>query len=382
MFRLRIPTYDDAKNIVSEKGNTIFYEIKHKINGVNLSVFNYRYPSYTDFLDNDVDFREMRGLTFVFNDDGSYKRYVLLKKFWNINQVPESMYDMVKDYKLLSSYNKEDGSVISFIKINEEIIPKSKMGFDNDQVIKSGIVYNSNRNIKQFVEYCFDNDIVSIWEYVSFKNKIVLDYDKDNLILLRLRDNKTGDYIDIEEYRNMGFDVAEQDNITIEDAMLTFPNIVDKEGTVFTLQSPNGEKVMVKKKTDWYLLRHNLLTNDINKENYVIHSILDNTIDDIISQLETTDITKREFIEDIQNIVNFKISMTVREVKEFLKKYEGDKKSFSLEYGKHPLFHFAIGYVNGIDLFEMVTLFFTKKTSKLHNAQKWLEKSRDEYEKS
>jgi hypothetical protein len=164
--------------------------------------------------------------------------------------------------------------------------------------------------------------------------------------------------------------------------MLTFPNIVDKEGTVFTLQSPNGEKVMVKKKTDWYLLRHNLLTNDINKENYVIHSILDNTIDDIISQLETTDITKREFIEDIQNIVNFKISMTVREVKEFLKKYEGDKKSFSLEYGKHPLFNFAIGCVNGNDLFEMVILFFSKKTSKLHNAQKWLEKSRDEYEKS
>jgi hypothetical protein len=53
----------------------------------------------------------MRGICFIFNTDGSlFKRFLLLEKFFNLNQVPESMYSIVKDYKIKAISNKEDGS--------------------------------------------------------------------------------------------------------------------------------------------------------------------------------------------------------------------------------------------------------------------------------
>ena len=107
---LRIPTYKDAINIVTEKGTMVFYETIRYINNCKVCTFNYRYPLYTDFIHDEIDFREMRGLTFIFNEaETSYKRYILLKKFWNINQVPETMYHEIKDYELVSCYNKADG---------------------------------------------------------------------------------------------------------------------------------------------------------------------------------------------------------------------------------------------------------------------------------
>jgi hypothetical protein len=58
---------------------------------------------------------EMRGITYVFNTDGSlFNRHILLDKFFNLNQVASSVYSVVKDFKIKSIYN-EDGSVASFV---------------------------------------------------------------------------------------------------------------------------------------------------------------------------------------------------------------------------------------------------------------------------
>ena len=91
-------TYDQAVAL-TKSGDDTFYESKFVIDGFNISIFNYRLVQYSDFKNNSAF--EMRGLTYVFNSDGSlYKRYLLLHKFFNLNQVPESMYSIVKDYKI------------------------------------------------------------------------------------------------------------------------------------------------------------------------------------------------------------------------------------------------------------------------------------------
>lgn len=86
-MRYNIPTYEEALEIVKVKGDLIFYENKYEIDGYSVSVFNYRLANYNDFFNiiegNDLDAKEMRGLTFIFNSDGSlYKRYIMLQKFW------------------------------------------------------------------------------------------------------------------------------------------------------------------------------------------------------------------------------------------------------------------------------------------------------------
>ena len=117
-----LPTYEDCVEMCKREDSP-FYESKFTIDGYPISVFNYRLAQYSDFTsplpsNPDVTAYEMRGLTFVFNKDGSiFKRFLLLEKFFNLNQVPESMYSVVKNYKIKFVNNKEDGSIASYIQL-------------------------------------------------------------------------------------------------------------------------------------------------------------------------------------------------------------------------------------------------------------------------
>jgi T4 RnlA family RNA ligase len=201
-----LPTYEDCVEMCT-KEESAFYESKFVLDGYAVSVFNYRLAQYKDFvtpLENrpEVKAYEMRGLTFVFNKDGSlFKRFLLLEKFFNLNQVPESMYSIVKNYKIKFVNNKEDGSIASYIQLpNDKILGKSKMGFDNEQANGINRIYRTRTDVKQFVDWCIDNNITAIFEYVSPANRIVLRYLEEDLILLRMRDNSTGKHLNIKDY--------------------------------------------------------------------------------------------------------------------------------------------------------------------------------------
>jgi len=376
-----LPTYDEAQQMVDVNGTMVFYETYRFIDGFKVSTFNYRYPTFANFikpLENSVaNAGELRGLTFVFNEDGSlFKRYLLMKKFWNINQVPESLYDTIKNYKQISAYNKEDGSLISFIKLpNGKVIAKTKMGFDNYQTEEAERIYYSNTKIKDFVNKCLANEIVSMWEFVSFKNRIVINYDKPNLILIKMRDNNTGQYLDLEDYRNDDFDVVNQENITVDDAIKLSYTLTNKEGWVFTLEKSNGEQLMVKQKTQDYFDRHNLLTNEMNREDYVIKAILNNEIDDILSQLTENDTDKKEFINNIESVIVDFLNEREAELINLIDKYNGDKKDFALRYKKDKNFGLSMIVINGkLTVQETCISFLLKNTKKLQDAQSFIKR--------
>ena len=145
-----LPSYEEAVELCSYEESP-FYETKIEVDGFPVSIFNYRLAQYSDFnepIKSNPNLKafEMRGLTFVFNKDGSlYKRFVLLEKFFNLNQVPDSMYSVIKNYKIRYVNNKEDGSIASFIKLpNGKVVGKSKMGFDNDQANGINKIYKRN----------------------------------------------------------------------------------------------------------------------------------------------------------------------------------------------------------------------------------------------
>jgi len=192
-------SYNEALALTIGK-DAPFYESKLFVDNFSVSIFNYRLAMYSDFIDNDAF--EMRGLTFVFNSDGSlFKRYLLLHKFFNLNQVEETQYSLIKDLKIKSIHNKEDGSIASFIRLpNGDVIGKSKMSFESGQALGMNRLYKSNSDLKRFVDWSLDNDLVAIFEYVAPTNRIVLKYSDEELILLRLRDNKTGEYLDLSKY--------------------------------------------------------------------------------------------------------------------------------------------------------------------------------------
>jgi T4 RnlA family RNA ligase len=316
----RIPSYEECLEMCSRPDAT-FYESKMIVDGYNVSVFNYRLAQWKDFVNPiedkpHVKAHEMRGLTFIFNKDGSlFKRYVLLEKFFNLNQVPDSMYSIVKDYKIRYVNNKEDGSIASFVKLpNGKVLGKSKMGFDNDQANGINKIYKTNEDVRNFVNWSLDNDIVAIFEYVAPHNRIVLRYSKEELILLRLRDNRTGRHIDIKEHLDKigSIKIAPfEDDHTLDGLVDLSKTEVDKEGWI--VQFDNDD--MVKIKTQWYIDRHGLLTEDLYREHIIIGYILDDKIDDILGQVPEEEKEAHERINKIISIVKRAVSKKTSDIK-------------------------------------------------------------------
>jgi T4 RnlA family RNA ligase len=362
-----IPTYEQALELCSgEEG--AFYESKMVVDGFNVSVFNYRLAQYKDF-SNPVPEKpelkgyEMRGLTFIFNEDGSlFNRYVLLEKFFNLNQVPESLYSVVKNYKIKFVNNKEDGSIASFVKLpNGKIVGKSKMGFDNDQADGINRIYKTNKDIKSLVDWALNNNIVPIFEYVAPNNRIVLRYPGEELILLRLRDNATGKHIDIRDHLDKVGSVRVapfEDEIKDLDQLIELTATqVDKEGSIVTCEDENGRDFFFKLKTPWYCERHGLLTEDLYREHVLIGYILDDKIDDILGQIPEDEKEAHIRINKMISIVKKALTDKVSEIEKTYEKFVKSgisKKDYAINQRKgNPNFGFVMNMVKADDMRKM-----------------------------
>ena len=236
-----IPTYEQAVEM-TKIIDSPFYESKSIIDGYQISTFNYRLAQWSDF--NLPGAKEMRGISFVFNLDGSlFKRFLLLEKFFNLNQVPDTMYSEVKNNTIKSISNKEDGSITSFIKLpNGKILGKSKMSFDNDQSIGMMRVYKSNKELRKFINWTLENNIIAVFEYVSIQNRIVLRYTNEELILIKLRNNQTGELLDINNFNITDIKIANFENYNSLDELIEKAKYVeDKEGWV--IEFKNGSMI-------------------------------------------------------------------------------------------------------------------------------------------
>lgn len=316
-----LPTYDDCLELC-RYDNSPFYESIEYIDGYKISIFNYRLALYEDFknppISKDIDAFELRGLTFVFNKDGSlYNRYILLNKFFNINQTEDSLYDNVKDLKIDSVFNKEDGSLATFIKLpNNRIVGKTKMGFNNIMSVNINNIYSENEDIKKLVDFSLDNNIIPIFEYVSPFNKIVLDYDETDLVLLKLRNNLTGEYLNIDDYPEYNISRAERFNYSLDEMLELAQTRKDIEGWIVSFE--NG--FMLKIKTKWYFDQHHLLTEEISLENRIIKFILDETIDDVISKIDSIEVVS--YLNDITKLIRLYISYLENSIKESFDKFK------------------------------------------------------------
>lgn len=323
-----------------------------------------------------IDLSEMRGITFVFNKDGSiYDRFLMLHKFWNVNQVEESLLNNISDFKIKSVMNKEDGSLASFVKLpNGKIFGRSKASFISEQAIRITYLYNNVESVKKLVDWSMDNDIALFFEYVSPTNKIVLDYVKEELILLRARNNKTGDYIDVRDFDTFGVKIADFFDYTLDDLSEMVKTKEGLEGWIIEFE--NG--YMSKWKTEWYFTRHKLFTESLNRENDIIELILNEKIDDVISQLTDSDVDKekREFISEIISIVNHDMSTIIHSIRELYKDYSGDVKSFVLNNKRNPIFYLVMSYINGnnVSEYDIAKKKILKETRHLMQAKKWIEK--------
>lgn len=379
MKKYNLPTYEECLEVCNKTGDMKFYKKELFYDKYKIVIFNYRFVDLNDFINNDA--LEYRGLTFVFNEDGTlYNRFLKLRKFFNLNENDSTQHINLLNKKIKSIHNKEDGSLITFIKLPDEtVLATTKMTFENDQSKVAQFRYENNvENIKPLIDYCLNNEIISIFELTGPLNRLVLKYNETKLILLRLRCNKTGELLDFNVLPNNlinNIPIATNENYNSLDEMISLSETIeDKEGWVIVLE--NG--LMLKIKTKWYFNLHRLLSDDIHRENTIIEIILDEKLDDIYSKLDEKDSEIKENIELIKNkvysFIEEKKKIVDNKINEFKNTYNSDKKSFVLNNIDNEDFHLFIKVINGTDYYKVIETFIRKNTYKLEDARKFLNK--------
>jgi len=341
-------TYQDAIEVSQKYNNNNFWEIQFMKNGYKVSSFNYFICGWNDFANPrpdkpHVNAFDMRGVTFVFNKDGSiWKRFLMLPKFFNINQVESTQYGNIQNKRIKNISIKEDGSLIAFMMLPDgKLFAKTIGSFASEQAESAyRYLYKWEEKV-EFVRMSLNAGYTPLFEYVSGPNRIVLKYSEEDLRFLGVRDNSTGEWIPSSEMLDIPFNMpsTENANSTLDELLEKAKTEENKEGWV--LMFDDGQ--MVKIKTAWYFNLHGLRTMNVFREDYIIENYLKENLDDIMSQLNPDeDKDAFQFVDNVSKAVNNyikhidKCTYTLKE--KFIKEYNSDWDLFAISCNREPYF--------------------------------------------
>jgi hypothetical protein len=146
--------------------------------------------------------------------------------------------------------------------------------------------------------------------------------------------------------------------------------------------------LFVKMKTAWYFSLHGLLTNDLYRENKLIGYILDEQIDDVISQIPEDDKESHTRVENIVSVVKQAVADKSVDILKsydlFLeggvgKDWEGEfrlqlmRKTFAINYRKDPNFGYVMSLSKGVDVYDLAKDWVSGQTKKLKIAREFLQ---------
>jgi RNA ligase len=347
----RITSIDDVLPAIKDKPEFIVAERDH------YNVVNYIVSTSDTFpeplTEPDRILRECRGI--IFGKDGKViaRR---LHKFFNVNEREETQMhsiDLSRPHKLLE---KLDGSMITPIPIGDHIRWGTKMGL-TEVAFKAEEFIAKHPEYVAFAEYCIDNGTTPIFEFCSRKQRIVLDYPEERLVLTAVRDNTTGTYYDLAvwcaEFSNIPL-VHEYEG-TIEGMEQLIEHTSNEEGIEgYVLRFDDGH--MIKIKSDWYCRIHKAKDNLIFEKN-VIKMVLEGKADDVKAFLLEDDRLRLEKFETA--LTRGLLDTQERIHRNYEKLYNatgGDRKGFALEFApsvpilEKPIYFHAWGNANSKEI--------------------------------
>jgi RNA ligase len=230
--------------------------------------------------------RECRGITFSKMHGEVVGRP--LHKFFNVNERLETQLDKLKWEDVQCVMDKRDGSMIHTVSDRQfkfDLGLKSKKVFDSDMAVRAyELLYApDNWKLRVFSEIMIGAGNTVIYEFTSPNNRIVLGYPHDELRVLHVRKNYTGEYISREQLRELAalYGVHLVDEVN---EFSSFEQMIEaaktREGIEgWIVQFKNGE--MVKIKTDWYMRRHRVMTYW--RERDIVELIMNEQLDDVKS---------------------------------------------------------------------------------------------------
>ena len=275
--------------------------------------------------------RECRGLTFDKEGKLICRKY---HKFFNVGEKEETQLNKINLYEPHIVLEKLDGSLISAQPSPYGFRLVSKAGV-TDVAMNAEAFISDKKHYSQFINKCFQRNITPIFEWCSRKNRIVVDYPEDQLILTGMRDKTTGCYV----YYDAMLKYATAWNIPVVKAVNGLPvqniNLFVKQvrewddGEGIVLRFDTGH--MCKVKSADYVLRHKS-KDSISQEKNVLQTILEDAVDDLVPLLTPEDADR---IQRFQRAFHAGLDEVALEMAELF--VEGnqmypEKKDFAVEF--------------------------------------------------
>lgn len=256
----------------------------------DVSIFNYTVSLIDTFRDVDIAdeqeamyrkiLRECRGL--IFNNRTGNVEARRFQKFFNVGERDETQTHRIDISVPHVILEKMDGSMISPFKQNGRRYWGTKMGLTDVAAPVISFV-GDNPQYEKLAEEMARQGFTPIFEWCSRKQRIVIEYRQDQLVLTAIRNNETGLYIPYGEQVQIArdFDVpvvrALAGNVGNMQAFLEETRgLKGQEGWVIRFE--NGH--MCKVKAEEYLLVHK--TKDhLTREKDVVRMVANDQIDDL-----------------------------------------------------------------------------------------------------
>ena len=354
-----LPTKEECDYIVENSKQ--FFRKDLTFNNKEIAIYHYKQGNFEEF--EKFNAWELRALTFVKNGK-NWERFLGIHKFFELNQAPGWMVEDLIDKKVIKVQEKIDGTLVQPILIDGKVYFKSKLRFDSFQAKRAQEIYENNKNLKNYIDKKLNEGKIPLFEYFSPRTQVVMDYKEERLVLIQLRNLKTGEY-------DLNFE-EEAKEYNIEFAPICEPKplkdyleernvCVSKEGWVMIFE----DMKFVKVKTNEYLKRHKIL-GDL-KENIIISNILDKNINQIKNILNKES-EKYQFIEEVETQFNKKYKELENKIKKALKM---TKKETQKKFGNDPNYE-IIAICKKRNSIEPLKTWVKDHTKKLKNAKKFL----------
>jgi len=232
--------------------------------------------------------RECRGITFNENGDLICRKY---HKFFNVGEKEETQLNKINLYEPHIVLEKLDGSLISAQPTSYGFRLCTKSGITSVSMNAEVFVADKS-HYNTFIRKSIQKGTTPIFEWVSRKNRIVVDYPEDNLILTGMRYNHTGSYLPYVVMKSYATSwnipvVKAVDGLSLQNIDLFVKQVREwDDGEGIVLRFDTGH--MVKVKADDYVLRHRS-KDSISQEKNVLECVLGDAVDDLVPLLTPED---------------------------------------------------------------------------------------------
>ena len=281
--------------------------------------------------------RECRGLIFDLEGQLVSRPY---HKFFNVNERDETqqhLLDLSRPHKILE---KLDGSMVRPIPFDFGYRSATKAGV-TDVALPAEVFVAEHPEYDAFIRHELSHGHTPIFEWCSRKQRIVLDYPEDRLVLTAVRVNETGEYLSLDWARAF---IAANEEFRGVEVVQEFPAGADSmarlqaeahgvEGTEgWVVRFDDGH--MVKVKAEWYVLRHKS-KDQLSREKNVVAMIVGEAADDVKALLIEEDRHRLEqFSEQFWHGVNEYVRNLTAQIDELKAQAGGDRKTFAVEYAR------------------------------------------------